>query len=138
MMPYLISCLKAGLAWILILSTISIGFMPSSGMAALLPSTASLESYGTALGRTASLEKIQSVLQSKLIAQRLEDLGLTPAEIQLRLGQLTDQQIHQVATKLDSLQPGGGGLGIIVVLLVIAILVVILLQVSGHKVIITK
>jgi hypothetical protein len=40
---------------------------------------------------------------------------------------------------MDSLQPGGdSGLGLIIALLVIAILVVVLLQVSGHRVIVTR
>jgi hypothetical protein len=68
----------------------------------------------------------------------LSDFGLTPAEIRSRLDQLSDQQVHEVATQLDALHPGGDALGTVVVLLVIAILVVVLLQLTGHKIIITK
>jgi hypothetical protein len=76
--------------------------------------------------RGADLQRVQTVLESKMIQQRLEELGLTPEEINARLSQLSDAQLHQLATQLDSLMPGGdGGLGIIIALLVIAVLVVL-------------
>jgi hypothetical protein len=78
-------------------------------------------------------------LESRLVSQRLSDLGFSQGEISSRLNQLSDEQIHYFASHLESLQTGGdAGLGIIIALLVIAILVVVLLQLSGHKVIITK
>lgn len=129
---------KISLIGLLVITTLSIGFYPQPAEAALLPSTVLLEAQGIGSNRASSLDKIQALLESKLIRQRLEDLGLSESDILARLGQLSDEQIHQVATQLESLHPGGDGLGLIVVLLVIAILVVILLQVSGHKVIITK
>lgn len=91
------------------------------------------------LDRTADLEKIQKFLETKAISKRLEQLGLTQGEIQKRLVQLSDQQIHQIALKLDDLKIGkGDGLSLIIALLMIAILVVLLLQLTGHKVIVTK
>ena len=134
----LISLFKTVLVWILMIVTFSIGFAPQQTSAAFMPSTVSLDAQGLSMDRETSLKKIQTVLESRLIRQRLTDLGLTESEILTRLGQLSDQQIHQIATQLDSLQPGGDALGTIVVLLVIAILVVIFLQLTGHKVIITK
>jgi type II secretory pathway component PulF len=59
--------------------------------------------------------------------------------VSARVAQMSDAQIHQAVTQLDSLQPGGdSGLGVIIGLLVIAILVVVLLQLTGHRVVITK
>jgi len=104
----------------------------------MLPSSALLDAQGFGADRETSLKMIQTLLESKQIRQRLADLGLTEAEIVSRLGQLSDEQIHRVAMQMDSLHPGGDVLGTVVVLLVIAILVVVLLQISGHKVIITK
>jgi hypothetical protein len=130
---------RALIVWILVITLSSIAFTPQNTPAALLPSAALMDSEALASDRGASLNKIQSVLESKLITQRLTDLGLTETEILSRLGQLSDAQIHQIAARLDAQLPGGDdGLGLVVALLVIAILVVILLQVSGHKVIIIK
>lgn len=97
-----------------------------------------LSSNDSASFRQDDLAKIQTVLESKIIRQRLSDLGLTQEEITSRLAQLSDPEIHQVASNIDSLYAGGDGLSVIIALLVIAILVVILLQLTGHKVIITK
>ena len=86
--------------------------------------------------RAADLEKIQKVLETKMVGERLRDLGFTENEIQGRLSLLSDAQIHNIALDLDQLKVGGNGLGIVIVLLVIAILVVLLIQLTGHKVVV--
>jgi hypothetical protein len=87
--------------------------------------------------RTAELEKIQKFLETKAVSKRLEQFGYTQDEVQKRLTQLSDQQIHQIATKLDDLKIGGDGAGIVIALLVIVVLVIVILQLTGHKVIVT-
>lgn len=47
--------------------------------------------------RDADLQQIQKVLESKLIQEKLSQFGLTTAEIQARLSQLGDDQIHEIA-----------------------------------------
>ena len=60
-----------------------------------------------------------------MVSERLRQLGFTQEEIQARLGQLSDQQIHQLALNLDEVKVGGDGLGVVIAVLVIAILVVL-------------
>lgn len=87
--------------------------------------------------RTADLATLQRALEQKMVKERLANLGLTPDEVQSRLGQLSDQQLHNVAKQLDTLKVGGdSGIGIVIGILIIAILVVLLLQLTGHKVIV--
>jgi hypothetical protein len=86
--------------------------------------------------RAADLETLQKALEQKMIKERLANLGLTPDEIQTRLGQLSDEQLHNVAKQLDTLKVGGDGIGIVIGILVIVILVVVLIQLTGHRVII--
>ena len=124
--------------WTLVVTTFFIGFTPAPAPAALLPTSALMDTPLSGPERAASLKKIQAQLESKLVYQRLSDFGLSQAEILERLNRLSDDQVHQFASQLDSLQPGGDALGAVVVLLVIAILVVVLIQLTGHKVIITK
>ncbi|MCE5194296.1 MAG: PA2779 family protein [Nitrospiraceae bacterium] len=88
--------------------------------------------------RAADIEKIQKILEIKVVRERLEKLGLTQDEIQQRLSNLSDQQIHNVALQFDDIKVGGDALGLVVVLLIIAILVVVLIELTGHKVVITK
>ena len=87
--------------------------------------------------RTLELQKIQKFLETKMVRERLKELGLSPDEIQARLSQFSDPQIHQLALQLDELKVAVDDfLGIIILLLVIAILVVLLIQLTGHKIII--
>lgn len=88
--------------------------------------------------RNADIERIQKVLEMKVIKDRLESFGYTPNEIRQRLDSLTDHQIHQLAQQIDELRVGGDGLGVVVTLLVIVILVLVILHLTGHKVIVTR
>jgi hypothetical protein len=87
--------------------------------------------------RESDLQKIQNVIETKMISERLKQMGLTPEEIQKRLSQLSNQQIHQLSLQLDELKVGGDAgwviLGIIIVLAAIAVLVIYL---TGHQVVI--
>ncbi len=87
--------------------------------------------------RSADLQKIKSFLERKVVGERLREAGFSPAEIQKRLHDLNDQQIHQLALKIDELKVGGdSGLGIVIALLVIAILVILFLQLTGHRIVV--
>lgn len=115
----------------------AISAFPVAGWAAFVPSDAALSAPG--FDREADMAQLQTYLERKVVAQRLADWGLGPQDIASRIGQLSDAQIHQAVVQLDSVQPGGdSGLGVIVALLVIAILVVVLLQLTGHRIVITK
>jgi hypothetical protein len=88
--------------------------------------------------RAADIEKIQSILETKAVRERLSQFGLNQDEIAERLSQLSDEQIHQLALQLDDLKVGQDAAGVIIAILVIIILVIVILQLTGHKVIITK
>jgi len=77
--------------------------------------------------RSVDLGKIQKTLEMKVIQERLKRLGFSTEEIESRLGQLSDEQIHQLALQIDELKVGGNGGGLIVLLLVVALTVVIVL-----------
>ncbi|MDP2277604.1 MAG: PA2779 family protein, partial [Nitrospirota bacterium] len=78
--------------------------------------------------RAADIDKIQTALETKMVRERLKKLGYAQEEINSRLAQLSDQQMHNLALQLDDVKVGGDGLGIVIALLVIVILVVLLLQ----------
>jgi hypothetical protein len=120
--------------WYLIIAMFIIGIAPKVD-AGFAPSEIIALSQGE---RTVDLQKIQNILEVKSVKERLSQLGLTHDEIQSKLSQLSDQQIHQIALQLDDLKIGQDALGVIIALLVIAILVVVLLKLTGHKVIVTK
>jgi hypothetical protein len=81
--------------------------------------------------READLQKIQKLLESKLIQHKLSQFGLTREEIEARLCQLDDEQLHQIASQIHTLEPGGNGAEVLLVLLLVGIFVFIILEVTG-------
>ncbi|MBP1708616.1 MAG: hypothetical protein H6Q40_405 [Deltaproteobacteria bacterium] len=110
------------LACYLVVAVFTIGFVQKV-YAGFSPSEVLNDS---SFDRSGDLQKIQKVLELKMVSEKLMELGFTQEEIQGKLDQLSDEQIHQVALNLDELKVGGDGLGIVIGLLVIAILVVLL------------
>jgi len=89
--------------------------------------------------RSSDLEKIQKVLEMKMVRERLKNFGFTPDEIENKFSQLDDQQIHQLALNLDELKVGSNGwVWVVVLLLLIAIGVGIYFYVTGHRVVIQQ
>ena len=132
------SFLQEAMIWLLVVMTVTIGFSPPESFAMLIAVQQSGVEPIPTPQHTADLELVQKVLESKIIRQRLEDLGLSPEDINAKLLQLSDDQLHQLAMEIDAMIPGGDGLGIVIALLVIAILVVILVYLLDHRIIVTK
>ncbi len=122
------------ISWYLVVAMFIIGIAPKVN-AGFAPSE--IIPY-TQIDRNADIHKIQKIIETKAVSTRLLQLGFTTEEVKNKLAQLSDQQLHHVASQLDDLKAGGDVLGVIIALLVIAILVVILLNLTGHKVVITK
>ncbi len=88
--------------------------------------------------RTEDMSKIQRVLETKVVKERLKEFGLTEEEIHSKLNALTDEELHSFAQNIEGLYPGGDGLGLIIGLLIIAILVLVILHLTDHKIVIEK
>jgi hypothetical protein len=117
---------RKGLAVYLCLALLILGCLPVDLMAAMIPTDFSGVGGSGVIDRAADIEKIQRVLESKIVAQRLHDLGLSAGDVQLAMAKLTPQELHDVATNLDGLQ-SGGELGLIIAILVIVILVLLII-----------
>jgi hypothetical protein len=53
-----------------------------------------------------------------------------------KLSHLNDVELHQFASQLDTLYPGGGATTLLVTVLVIVVLVLVILKLTDHKIII--
>jgi hypothetical protein len=127
--------LSKWIAWYLVVAMFIMGITPRV-YAGFAPS----EMIGLSPAeRSADLQKVQQFLEMKMVRERLKDFGYTSEEVQSRLSQLDDVQIHQLALKLDDLNVAGdSALGFIIALLIIAILVIVVIQLLGHKIVIKK
>lgn len=88
--------------------------------------------------RGADLKKIQATLESKTVQQKLIDYGLSPEDAMAKISSLTDDQVHQLASNMDSVQAGGDIVGTVVGLLIIALLVVLLIYLLEGRIEIKK
>jgi hypothetical protein len=100
----------------------------SSAPAMFIPSP--YEGNGTN-HRDADLQRIQKLLESKLVQHKLSKLGLTKDEIEARLHQLDDEQLHQIASQIHTLEPGGNGAVVVLILLLLGIGVFLVLELTG-------
>jgi len=76
--------------------------------------------------RTMDLARIEAVLESKVVRQKLMDYGLSPDEAMARVNTLSDQQLHELAAHSDSVQAGGDAVGLFFGLIIVGLLAVLL------------
>jgi hypothetical protein len=124
----LIKCVS----WFLVVGMFALGIVPRVD-AGLSPSEIIVFSQAD---RTSHLQNIQKILETKMVCKRLQQLGLSQDDIQRKLSRLDDQQIHEIALKLDKIRVGGNGFEVLVVLLLIGILVGVWFYASGKRIII--
>ena len=120
------------IALVLAFTMLAIGAIPAKSMAYVVGSEAVVAEHS----READLARIQRVLESKLVSDKLSESGLSQDEISGRLSQLSDEDVHSFASELESVNPGGDGVGIVIGLLVVVILVIIILRLMDRKIII--
>lgn len=120
------------IALVLAFAMLAIGSVPAKSMAYVIGSDEVVAEHS----READIARIQRVLESKLVSDRLSQAGLTQDEINSKISQLSDDEVHSFASQLDSLYPGGDALGAVIALLIIVILVLVILKLSDRKIVI--
>lgn len=102
--------------------------------AGLAPSRASGET-GITSTRDADMVLAQRALEHKVVAQKLRDYGVTPADAQVRLASMSDKDLHTLASASKGLPSGGDSTGAIIGVLVVIILVIIVLRLMNREVV---
>lgn len=75
--------------------------------------------------------KVESFLLREDVQEQLVLLGIDPAEATSRVAGLTDEEVSQIAGRLDELPAGGDGLGVVVVAIVLIFLVLLITDLMG-------
>jgi hypothetical protein len=120
------------LCWAVLFSYFFLALIPTDAAAFLAQSR--LSSGQSIEQRAADIASIKSALEQKVVAQRLADYGLTPEEVGAKLGSLSDDQLHQLASLSDDV--GGGVIGVVIGVLLIILLVVVILKISDRRIVI--
>ena len=126
----LTACYARPLASYLVAALLAISSLAGPVEAMHLPAPSQAPHAGqstTSLERAADIAKIQKTLETKELQQRLLDYGLTPEETAARMDKLSDEQLHQLASNLDSVQAGGDALSFLLGIVIIALLVVLII-----------
>ncbi len=109
-------------------------FNSSPAFAGLVDSKPASESIN--LKREEDIAKIQRALESKQLQEKLKAYGLTKEEVERKLSELSDEQIHMLAKASDKVLAGGDAVGLAIGILIVAILIVILLKLLNKEIII--
>jgi hypothetical protein len=119
--------LRRMMIWSLLVTTIVPWWLPAEAQASLAPVETTASNSDPSLPRAEDLQKVQRLLENKIVRQRLADMGLSAEEINARLDRVSDLQLHQLAMQIDALMPGGDDGTLTTIALVLLIVVLILL-----------
>jgi hypothetical protein len=114
----------------LAVALLALSILSGAAGAMIVPTAPHQEPVGTAAGsnnRSTDLARIQAVLESKIIQQKLLDYGLSSEEAMARVNNLSDSQVTLLATHVDALQAGGDRSVSLVVVLLLVIIILILI-----------
>lgn len=103
--------------------------------AGLAPSSVS-GTTGITSTRDADMVMAQRALENKVVAQKLRDYGVAPAEAQARLASMSDTDLHTLASASKGLPSGADGTGAVIGILVVVILVIVVLRLMNREVVV--
>jgi hypothetical protein len=103
--------------------------------AALAPSQTSGTTTITS-SRDADLLMAQRALENKVVAQKLRDYGVAPADAQLKLASMSDRDLHTLASASRGLPSGGDATGALIGILIVVILVIVILKLMNRHVVV--
>jgi hypothetical protein len=110
-------------------------FLTSPTLAGMVGSFASQDLQSSEM-RAEEVRKIQAALENELVRAKLSAYGLTAEEINQKLDQMTNEQIHLLAQASDDILAGGNGVGLAIAILVIILLVVLIIKLMDKTVVI--
>ncbi|HUQ76385.1 MAG TPA: PA2779 family protein [Burkholderiales bacterium] len=91
-----------------------------------MPSQAAMVGTDSALG-AAQRDRVNSLLDRADVQARLESYGVKAGDVKARVAALTDDEVSQLAAKIDSLPAGGDSiLGILVLIFIVLLITDIL------------
>jgi hypothetical protein len=83
----------------------------------------------------ADLGEARAALETRLVRERLQALGVSPADAAAVLERLDPAERTELAARLGELQPGGDAAAFLAIGIVIALLVILVLELMGRRII---
>jgi len=110
-----------------LVAVVSTAFLAASLQSAATAGVISTQQYLTAQDREATRARISAVLAREEVRRQLEQYGVDSAAADERIAALTDQELEQLATDLESMPAGGSVLAVVG----IAFIVLLILELVG-------
>ena len=74
--------------------------------------------------REIDAEKVRSMLENKIVAERLRNYGLSTEEVTAKMNRMSDAQIHRLASLSDQIPAGGYSISSTALIIIIASVIV--------------
>ena len=86
--------------------------------------------------RDADLVIATRALENRIVAQKLQDYGVSTEAAAARIANLSDQDLHTLAQSSKGLPSGGDATGAVIGVLVVIILVIVIMRMMNKQVIV--
>lgn len=125
-------------AWFFVLAIVMAGWMGLLGSFPGVAEASVIASHGGAGDlRAAEIAKVQTVLEQKVVMQKLLDYGVSSEEAMAKIRSMSDSDLHRLAALTDRVAAGAdGGVGWLIGVAVLVILVLVILMLMNKRVVI--
>ena len=127
-----------GAAWFVVLAVAMAGWMGVLGTFRGVAEASVIASHGDAGDlRAVEIAKVQTVLEQKVVLQKLLDYGVSSEEAMAKIRSMSDSDLHRLAGLSDRVAAGAdGGVDFLIGLAVLVILVLIILMLMNKRVVV--
>lgn len=124
-------------AWFFVLAIVMSGWMGVLGTFRGVAEASVIASHGGAGDlREAELAKVQTVLEQKVVMQKLLDYGVSSEEAMAKIRSMSDSDLHRLASLTDRVAAGADGVGLAIGLAVLVILILVILMLMNKRVVV--
>src|SRR5512143_698794 len=127
---------KAG--WFVVVAVMMAGWMgvlgSVRGVAEAGVIASSLSDTGS---RAEDMAKVQSILENKVVVQKLVDYGVSPTEAMAKVKAMSAQDLHRLAAMTDRAAAGAdSAVGILIGLAILIILIIVIFKLMNKEVVV--
>ena len=127
---------KAG--WFVMMAVMMAGWMgvlgSVRGIAEAGMIASSIEDAGN---RVEDMAKVQAFLENKVVVQKLVDYGVSPVEAMAKVGAMSAQDLHRLASLTDRAAVGtSDALGFLIGLAILVILIIVIFKLMNKEIIV--
>jgi len=125
-------------AWFFALTIVMAGWMGVLGSFRGVAEASVIASHGGAGDlRAADLTRVQTVLEQKVVMQKLLDYGVSSEEAMAKIQSMSDSDLHRLASLSDRVAAGAdSGVGFLIGLAILVILIIVILKLMNKQVVV--